>query len=174
MSLTYYDASVPVFCRYLRQLRALVVLAGGHVTTHALPPDSLLEARLAPDMLTFRVQVEIAANFAQRVCFPLANRPIPSYSEFPASFAGLVTHVDRALDLLGNLAPADFDHSGQRIIHADAGDATLALPAQEFLLQFGLPNFIFHVTMAYAILRQSGVAIGKQNFDGFHSYPREP
>ena len=129
-----------------------------------------MQARLAPDMLPLAVQCEIAANFALRACYPLAGLAVPPYSEFAASFEGLQARIAHAQGLIGALNPAAFEHTALRTIHGDAGQARLALPAQEFLLHYTLPNFFFHISMAYAILRQQGVGLGKADFDGYHAY----
>jgi hypothetical protein len=100
MPIRLYDASIPVFHRYLNRLLNLVDTAEKHVRSRALDDKEILEARLAPDMLPFETQVRIAANFALRACFPLAGQPVPPYGEFPASFDGLRACLARASALL--------------------------------------------------------------------------
>ena len=170
-SVGLYRGCVPVCLRYLDRLRDLLDAAEAHALTHGLAPADLLEARLAPDMLPFATQVAIAAQFTLRTCFPLAGRAVPPDAEFPATFDGLRSTIARAASLLGSLDPAQFDGSESRVLESRAGDAVVTLAAPEFLLQYALPNFFFHVTTAYAILRQRGVLVGKAQFDGFHSYP---
>jgi len=165
-----YQASVPVFQRYLGQLVVLVQRAESHAKTQGLDPAALLAARLAGDMLPFAVQAEIAVNFALRTCFPLAGEPVPNYGEFANSFAGLRERIERCQSLLAGLRPEQFEAAEQRLIDSQAGQAVLRLPAGEFLLQYALPNFFFHVTTAYAILRHHRVALGKEDFDGYHAY----
>ena len=160
-----YNASVPVFRRYLRNLRALVSLAATHPDA-----ETLLHARLAPNMNDFATQVEIAANFGVRCCGPLAGKPERSGGPFDASFSGLRARIDDVLAFLDALTPGDFDGAHERIIDDRAGAADLALPGQQFLCEYALPNFFFHLSTAYAILRQAGLPIGKGDFDGFHSY----
>ena len=169
-----YQTSLPVFLRYLDRLSDLVNVAEAHVQAQRLEASSLLDARLAPDMLPFEVQVQVAANFALRACFPLAGEDIPPYGDFPATFDGLRARIARVIDLLISLRPEQFKCSEERIIESKAGNAIVVLRAPEFLLQYALPNFFFHVTTAYAILRSRGVAIGKAQFDGYHRYPPEP
>jgi uncharacterized protein len=170
MTIRLYDASIPVFHRYLNRLLNLVDTAEKHVRSRALDDKEILEARLAPDMLPFETQVRIAANFALRACFPLAGQPLPPYGEFPVSFNGLRACLARASALLATLEPEQFNTSESRVIESRAGNALVSLPAPEFLLDYALPNFFFHMTTAYAILRGSGVPIGKADFDGFHVY----
>lgn len=165
-----YTASVPVFRPYLARLRGLVDAAETHVQSGALDAVDILHARLAPDMLPFETQIRIAANFALRACFPLAGQEVPPYGEFPVSFAGLRDCIDRATALISTLQATQFEASAAHVIESRAGKALVALPAPEFLLHYALPNFFFHVTTAYAILRSRGVAIGKADFDGLHAY----
>ncbi|WP_145927231.1 DUF1993 family protein [Jeongeupia sp. USM3] len=160
MPLSLHQASVPVFVRYLDRLAAIV----------AGVDPALLDARLAPDMHPFRSQVAIAANFAPRACFPLAGKPVPDLGEMPQSVEGLLARIAHAKALVESLAPDEFDAG--RVIEDGAGQATVVLPAADFLCQYALPNFFFHLTTAYAILRSRGVAVGKGDFDGFHAYPR--
>jgi hypothetical protein len=165
-----WTASVPVFLRYLERLRGWLDLAQGQGTG----PDAqrLLGARLSDDMNPFETQVVIAANFALRACHPLAGRPIPSAGEPRPGFDGLRAVIDRVSSLLRDLPPALFEDAGQRTLESRAGDALVRLPAAEFLQLYALPNFFFHLTTAYAILRSQGVPIGKADFDGLHAYPR--
>lgn len=172
-SIGLYQASLPVFLRYLDRLHGLVNSADAHARAQHFDAADLLGARLAPDMLSFDMQVQIAANFALRACFPLAGQGIPPYGEFPATFDGLRARIARVVGLLKSLEPAQFESDEVRVIESKAGNAVVALPAPEFLLQYALPNFFFHLTTAYAILRCRGVAIGKAQFDGYHVYPPE-
>ncbi|WP_158080909.1 DUF1993 family protein [Pelomonas sp. KK5] len=173
-SIALHDASVPVFLRYLDRLRGLVDTAGAFAEQHARPMADLLAARLAPDMLPFETQVVIAANFALRACFPLAGLAIPPYGEFPSSSDGLRRRIDRVASLLKTLEPQRFEGAESRVIESRAGDALVALKGPEFLLQYALPNFFFHLTAAYAVLRSQGVPLGKESYDGFHCYREQP
>jgi len=159
-----YDTSVPVLRRYLQNLRGLLSLAATH-------PDAatLLAARLAPTMCDLATQVEIAANFAVRCCAPLAGSA-RRVSPCVPTYAGLRAHIDDALAFLDSLRPADFASAAERNIGERAGQAEFTLPGRRFLCEYALPNFFFHVSTAYAILRQAGLPIGKGDFDGFHVY----
>lgn len=174
MSITLYDASIPVFRRYLGRLAGLVDQAETHARRHGIDAAELLNARLAPDMLPFETQVRIAANFALRASYPLASRDVPPYGEFAISFDGLRRCIVRALGLIDALALSEFDGGATRLLESCAGNALVTLQAPEFLFQYALPNFFFHLTTAYAILRSRGVPIGKADYDGFHSYEHHP
>jgi len=159
-----YTASVPVFQRYLGRL-------GGWLDqAEAQRGAAVLDARLAPDMLPLRMQVVVTANFTLRTAFRLAGQPVPAFGEWPDGFGGLRSHLAHASSLLQTLSPAQFADAATRVITSDAGEAVLQLDGATFLHQFALPNFFFHVTAAYAILRQQGVPLGKADFDGFHRY----
>lgn len=165
MSTALYEASVPVFLRYLGRLDHLVATAQAHPQGAAL-----LTARLAPDMLPFAMQVAVASGFTQRACFPLAGEAIPAEAVFPSTFVGLHARIAHAAGLLESIGGSQFEGAEQRIVESRAGDALVSLPGPAFLYQYALPNFFFHLTAAYAILRQQGVALGKQDFDGWHAY----
>ena len=157
-----YIASVPVFQHYLTRLQVLLDVA------EAAGDPSLLDARLAPDMLPFRTQVEVAANFVLRTSFPLAGLPVPPFGDFPASFAGLRERLAHVGTLISALEPARF--VTEPPIEDAAGQARLKLPPDEFLHQYALPNFFFHLGAAYNILRHRGLPVGKATFDGYHVY----
>jgi uncharacterized protein len=161
-----YAASVPVFQHYLGQL-AHILHSAQQYTAHN---DDLLQARLAPDMLPFHQQVEIAANFSLRASFPLAGLPVPSYGECAPTWPGLHAHLGRAQALLASLAPNAFHAAAARTIKDQAGQAVLGLKAPDFLHRYALPNFFFHCSMAYAIARHQGLPLGKADFDGLHRY----
>lgn len=171
MPIDLHEASVPVFAHYLARLRAMLDRAEAQARATGRPAQALLDARLAPDMLPLADQVAIAANFALRACFPLAGRELPAYGEFAPGFDGLRARIDRALALIGALPAADFAAAGERVIVDRAGAAQVALPGPAFLLRYALPNFFFHLTTAYALMRQGGVPLGKADFDGLHDYP---
>jgi len=170
MPVTLHAASVPVFLRYLERLQHLVDAAEAAAADRGYAAADWLGARLAPDMLPFEQQVGIAAHFALRASHPLAGLAVPPYGDFPASFDGLRQRIARVAGLIGVLDPAPFEAAESRTLESQAGQALVRLPAPEFLLQYALPNFFFHLSCAYAILRQRGVALGKQDFDGFHAY----
>jgi hypothetical protein len=168
----FYSASVPVLVRYLDRLTELVDLAEKHTEIYGLAAEEALDARISNEMFPFEVQVRIAANFALRASFPLTGKAVPHVEEFPASFAGLRSRISRSASLVRELQCNEFEIAETRTVQDVAGHAVVSLPAAEFLLQYALPNFFFHISVAYAILRKLGIAVGKQHFDGFHSYPR--
>jgi hypothetical protein len=149
-----YTASVPVFVRYLGRVAHLAERAGGQ----------LASARLA-DSFPAEQQFSTAAGLALRVACPLAGREVP---DLPRA---LVPRLAVARAILGAMRPAEFHGAQTRIIRHRAGWADLEQDGATFLYQFGMPNFLFHVTMGYAALRAAGLPLGKADFDGFHHYP---
>jgi hypothetical protein len=167
-----YQSSVPVFDRYLRQMNIVLDRLERDAARLNFSTEELLQARLAPDMMPCADQLAIACNFVLRCCAPLAEMEIPAYGNFDSTLVGLRQRTASRLGFIQTLTPAHMQGSEARLIHADAGQAQLHLPGMVFLHQYMLPNFFFHLSSAYAILRQQGVALGKADFDGFHVYPR--
>jgi uncharacterized protein len=165
-----YTASVPVFARYQIQLQGLLDKAAAYCALQGPMEAVLLQARLAPDMLPLGVQVEIAVNFVFRACAPLAGKTVPPFGEHRESLAKLQARVEAAQAFLHTLQPEDFAAAAQRTIHDPAGETTVALDGSTFLQQYALPNFFFHLSMVYALLRQHGLPLSKGDFDGWHVY----
>jgi hypothetical protein len=151
-----YQATVPVFRHYLSRISDIVAVAG---------PDAL-DAAIA-DTFPARRQFAIATGFAMRTACSLAGREVPDLPE------GLGPRLAVARAVLGSMKPADFEGAEGRVIHHKAGFAEVDQTAEQFLYLFGLPNFFFHMTMGYAALRVAGVPLGKEDFDGIHSYPAD-
>lgn len=149
-----YSASVPVFRHYLERVSLIVERAG----------QAAMGARIA-DAFPAGQQFGTAAGFALRVACPLAGREVP---DLPAALGPRLA-VARAV--LGAMKPAEFEGAEARLIRHRAGEAWLEQEGAAFLHLYGMPNFLFHLTMGYAALRAAGVALGKADFDGFHAYP---
>jgi hypothetical protein len=140
--------------------------AAAHVEAHKLEPASLLTARLYPDMFDFTRQVQVGTDFARAAVARLQGRPPEPDKTEDHSFADLSARVDRALAELREVTPAQIDGSEERAIAMRLGGKDVELTGQQYLLGFLLPNFYFHLTTAYAILRHNGVEIGKRDFLG--------
>lgn len=156
-----YAASVPVFLHYIARMQALAARA----------TDANLQARLAEGMFTGGQQMATAAGFALRVAFPLAGRDVPKMAAHGVDHAGLALAFADVTAALTALDPADFVGAEAREIAHRAGFADLRQTGAEFLHLFGMPNFIFHAAMGFAVLRAEGLDIGKADFDGLHDYP---
>lgn len=149
---------VPVFCRSLAQLSAMLDKLDGQ--------PQLLAARLHPDMLPFAQQVRAAVSFSLRGCCPLAGLAVADFS----AAASLQEQIAQTMRYLQEIPAARFDGAPERICRDRAGFADIALPADAYLNLYILPNFYFHFSMAYAIARSHGAPIGKGDFDGYHAY----
>jgi len=167
MSLSMYAASVPVFQKMLGALAAVLEKAEAHAQQHRIDPAALLQARLYPDMFPLLRQVQVASDFAKGAGARLAGQEAPHYEDNEQGFAELQQRITKTLGYLATLAPADFDTAAERAITHGAGErARHFARGDDYLTGFVLPNFFFHVTTAYAILRHNGVPLGKRDFLG--------
>jgi hypothetical protein len=161
-----YSLSIPVFRRSLTNLSAILDKAAAHAQAHKIDPSVLLQARLYPDMFTFTRQVQLASDFAKGAAARLAGDVPPKYDDVEVSFAELKERIARTLAFLDGFKPDRIDGSEQREIELKGADRTRRFTGLDFLAHFALPNFLFHVTTAYDILRHNGVQIGKSDFLG--------
>ena len=166
MTLSMYQASVPLFTRMLTNLAAILTKAETHAAARKIDPAVLLGSRLFPDMLPLTRQVQLAADFAKNTTARLAGVEIPKFSDEETSLPELQQRIARTLDYVKGFKASQIDGSEGREIALPIGGDTWTFKGQDFLLHFGLPNFYFHVTTAYDILRHLGVEIGKRDFLG--------
>lgn len=162
-----YVASVPVFKQLLGGLSGVLTKAAEHAAARKIDPPALLQARLFPDMFPLLRQVQIATDFARSVAARLAGVEVPSAPDTEQSFEQLQQRIASTLAFLDSLDPAAFDGSeGREIVLRPGTPKERTLSGQAYLLSYGLPQFFFHVTTAYALLRHSGVDIGKRDYMG--------
>ena len=167
MPLSMHQASVHVFQQLLGSLDALLATAETHATERKIDPNALLQARLYPDMFPLLRQVQIACDFAKGVSARLAAAEVPVHDDTEQSFADLRALVARTVAFIGTLAPAAFEGAESREIVLRPGTPKeRRLTGNTYLLHYGLPQFFFHVTTAYALLRHNGVEVGKRDFMG--------
>jgi hypothetical protein len=166
MTISMYQASVPVFLRTLTNLNAILSKAAAHAQAKKIDDAVLLNARLFPDMLPFSKQVHIATDFARGTTARLAGLEVPVFEDNEKTFAELMARVERTLEYLLTFKPAQIDGSETREIVRPIGGQPKKFTGINYLLQFALPNFYFHATMTYAILRHSGIEVGKMDFIG--------
>lgn len=167
MSLSMYEASVPVFTQLLTALDGCLAKAAAHAAEKKIEPDALLRARLFPDMFDLVRQVQIACDFAKSVPARLADVEVPSYEDNEASFADLHARIAKTLAFIATLDAAKFEGSDARTVVLRPGTPKEKhLGGKAYLLGYGLPQFFFHVTTAYALLRHNGIEIGKKDFMG--------
>ena len=168
MSISMYNASVTVYQRVLRGLDAILDKAADWATERKIDPEALLKARLAPDMFHLTRQVQIATDMAKGTCSRLAGIEPPRFEDNEASFADLKARLARTQDFLATLTPAQFEGAETRHISFQVGPPTnrrtMEFVGLDYLTGFGTPNVYFHYAMVYAILRENGLAIGKNDF----------
>jgi hypothetical protein len=166
MTLSMYQASGPVFLRGLRNLSAILTKAAAEAPEKGLEPSALLEKRLAPDMFPLVRQVQIASDHAKGAMARLAGVEVPKFEDTEASFDELQQRLSRVRDFVQSVNADQVDGSEERAVVLRIGGQDMTFSGQTYLLQFALPNFYFHLTTAYAILRQNGISIGKRDFIG--------
>jgi uncharacterized protein len=166
MTLTMYQASVPAFQRTLKALDAVLDKAAAYAEERKIDPAVLTAARLSPDMFPMARQVQFSTDHAKGASARLAGLAVPSFADTETTFPELKARIAKTLDFIGTVRPDQIDGSETRDISLKAGPRELSFKGQEYLVFFALPNFYFHVTTAYAILRHSGVPIGKLDFLG--------
>ncbi len=170
MTLSMYAASVPVFTGQLKALDAILDKAASYAEARKIDPAVLLTARLYPDMFTMTRQVQIATDHAKGAPARLAGLAPPSFPDTETTFPELKARIAKTLDFIGGVKPAQIDGSEGREIKLKVGPPDrvqeLVFNGQDYLLHFALPNFFFHVSIAFAILRHNGLEIGKRDFMG--------
>jgi hypothetical protein len=166
MPVTLHQVSVKVFVQGLTGLALVMDKAAAHAAERSIDPNAYLQARLFPDMFNLTRQVQIAADFAKGGAARLAGAEPPTYADDETSFEALKARIEKTIAYIESLDPADIDGQEERQVSLVRRGETTVHRAQDYLLKQALPNFYFHVTTAYAILRHNGVAIGKRDFLG--------
>ncbi|CAB3796346.1 DUF1993 domain-containing protein [Pararobbsia alpina] len=162
-----YSASVPVFKQMLTALSELLKKAEVHVTEKNIDPNALLQGRLALDMFPLVRQVQIAADFAKGISSRLAGVDVPSWADTEVTFDDLQALIAKALAYIGAFEAAQFDGSeSKEIVLRPGTPKEKKLAGTAYLYNYGLPQFFFHITTAYAILRHHGIEIGKRDYMG--------
>ena len=167
MTSPMYTHSVPVFKQMLTALKVILAQADAQAAAKSIEPDAYLQARLYPDMFPLVKQVQIAADFARGVSARLAGVEVPSYEGKETSFADLDGLLMRTLAFLDGVPASGFEGSETKDIVLRPGTPKeKRMNGEGYLAYYGVPQFFFHVTTAYAILRHNGLAIGKRDYMG--------
>lgn len=166
MSLSMYHASVPGFLRMLGNLSAILHKAEAYAAERKIEPGVLVNARLAPDMLPLVRQVQIATDGVKGCGARLAGIEIPSYADTESTFAELQERIAKTQAFLQGIDAAQFEGCEGKEITLKFPGVEMKFAGRDYLLGFVLPNFYFHVTTAYAILRHNGLQIGKMDYLG--------
>ena len=166
MTISMYQASVPVFTQTLTALSAVLAKADAHAANKKIAPGVLPGTRLCPDMFPLARQVQIACDFAKGTCARLAGVEVPSYADTETTFAELRERIAKTIAFIATIPAAQIDGSEDRDISLKVGPQDMHFKGLPYLVSFSLPNFYFHATTAYAILRANGVELGKMDFLG--------
>ena len=164
MALSLYDASIPVYTRALRNLEAWIVKAEAHAKANGADPATYLAARLAPDMATLTGQIQMASDAAKSGAARLAGVAPPSFPDTETTWPELKARIARTIAYLEDLPRASIDGDETRTVELPLPGRTMSFTAKDFLFQFALPNFLFHATTAYGLLRSQGVPLGKMDY----------
>jgi hypothetical protein len=166
MSLSMYQASVPVFMRGFDNLSVLLDQAAEYAKARQIHPSVLIEARLFPDMFPLARQVQSASDAARSAAARLAGIRSPSFEDIEVTFDELQERITRTVEFLGDIGEDSIDGSEDREIVLSLRGAETRFSGTSYLFTFSLPNFFFHLTTAYDILRHNGVPLGKLDYLG--------
>lgn len=164
MSLSLYDASIPGYLRLLKALAAILDKAEAHAAQTGKDPQSYVQARLAPDMGDLAKQVQFASDAAKGGSARLAGMTPPSFEDTETTFAELKERVAKTIAFVESVKREDVDGQEGRTIALPVPGKTLSFTATDFLFGFSLPNFHFHVTTAYDVLRHAGAPLSKMDY----------
>lgn len=166
MSVSLYDVSIPVLTLSLTNLSAILDKAMSHGEAKKIDPKVMPQQRLIVDMLPLSSQIQIACDNAKGAAARLAGVPTPKHEDTETTLPELKARVTKTLDFLKTIKPEQFQGAETREIVLQFPNSTLKFTGINYLTNFVLPNFFFHVTMAYALLRKNGVDLGKRDFLG--------
>ena len=165
MTISMSSASLPVFRGMLGNLSHILDKAVAHAEAKKFDPSVLLQFRLAPDMLPFTRQIQIACDSAKNGVARISGVEAPRFEDAETTFAQLKERIQRTLDYVGTVPADRLDGTEDKEITFPAGrDTTRTMAAEAYLKHWALANFFFHITMAYAILRHNGVELGKADY----------
>jgi hypothetical protein len=161
-----FDSSVPVLINFLKGLLAILKKAEGHCEVRKIEPEAILRARLCPDMYHLIRQVQLVTDFAKAIGARLARLPVPSFADEEKTFEELQARIAKTVAFLNTLKSEQFADAPKRTITIKVGGQDTNLTGAQYLANYAMPNFYFHLTTAYNILRHNGVELGKKDFMG--------
>ncbi|MEP6873011.1 MAG: DUF1993 domain-containing protein [Burkholderiales bacterium] len=166
MSITMHSASVPIFVRMLSNIETCLDKAEAHAAAKKFDSSVYLNSRLAPDMLVFTKQIQIACDTVKFCVARLAGVESPKFEDTETTLAELRERIKATIAYVKSVPAAQIDGSEERDITLPRRDGPIVMKGEAYLKHFALPNFFFHVTTAYALLRHNGVEIGKMDYLG--------
>jgi len=167
MAISLYASSVPVLTQMLNSISAILRKTEDHAVAKNIEPNALLQARLYPDMFPLLRQVQIASDFARGISARLAGIEVHKHPDTEQTFADLQTLLSETVAFIGSIKPEQIDgNEAREIVTRPGTPKEKKFTGQSYLLSYGLPQFFFHITTTYAILRHNGVEIGKRDYMG--------
>ncbi len=166
MSISVYDQSIARMSHMLQNLDNIVSKAEAYAEAIDIEPSALLQARLFPTMRNFIFQVQVTNDMAKGCAARLAGTEMPKWSDDEETFADVHARIKQSMDFLATIKPKQFDGCETRELEIMLGSHTVNFTGQSYLLGFVLPNFYFHITTAYNLLRHNGLDLGKRDFLG--------
>jgi hypothetical protein len=166
MTISMHSASVPIFVRMLKNLTQWLDKAEAHAQAKKFEPAVYLGSRLAPDMLPFTNQIQIACDAVKFGIARLSGVEAPKFADDEASLADLKARIAKTIEFIESVPAAKIDGTEEKDVVVPRRDGSMTLKGEAYLKHFVLPNFFFHVTTTYALLRHNGVALGKADFLG--------
>lgn len=166
MALSMYSASVAQFAQMLTNMLAWLDKAEAHAEAKKFDTGVYLTLRLAPDMLPFSRQIQMASDSAKFAVARLTGHDAPKFEDNEASLPELRTRLQRTIDYIRSVPEAQFDGTDTKEVTLPRRDGPITFEGEAYLRRFALPNFFFHVTTTYALLRHAGVDLGKMDFLG--------
>jgi len=168
MSVSMYHFCIPTLTRMLNNISRIIDKAAAHCAAHKLDPQVVINSRLAVDMFPFSRQIQIMTDQAKGIGARLAGVENPSYADAEVTFDDLKTRIAKTIAFLETLKPEQFIGAEDRDITLKAGGNELRFKGLQYVSNFGFPNFFFHATTAYDILRHLGFDLSKRDFNGPH------
>ncbi len=166
MSVSLYEVSIPIFVLSLNNLDAILDKAAAHAEAKKVGPNVLPSTRLIADMLPLSAQIQIACDTVKGAAARLAGLDIPKHEDTEATIADLKARVAKTLVFIKSIKPEQLVNAETREIVLQFPQTTMKFTGLNYLTSFVLPNFFFHITMVYALLRKNGVELGKRDFLG--------
>jgi hypothetical protein len=166
MQISMYQASAPRFIHILNNLSLMLDKAQAHVDAKKIDPAALTAFRLFPDMFPLSKQVQVATDLSKGAVARLAGVEVPKYEDTEQTFAELKARIAKTIAFINTIKREQIDGSEDRDIVMKLGKQDYTFKGIQFLLNFAYPNFYFHATTAYNILRHNGVELGKKDFVG--------
>ncbi len=166
MTLSIYDLSIPVLTRGLTNLTAILDKAAAHAAAKKIDPAVLAQARLFPDMFPLSRQVQITCDTAKGAAARLAGVEVPKHEDTEKTIEELKQRVAKTLEFVKSIKAEQLHGAESKTIEMKFPNSTLTFTGLTYLANFVLPNFFFHISMTYALLRTNGIEVGKMDYLG--------